>query len=57
MEPLQALALQAILGSDYRRETLNWFRLDSQRKIQANSSDLSPASFRWNILYHRKLYT
>lgn len=46
MDSLQILALQAILGSDYRRESLNWFRLDSG--IQADN---------WNILYSNKLYT
>lgn len=44
----QILALQSILGSDYRREALNLFRLD-------NSPQTPAAKQRWNILYERKV--
>jgi len=51
LEPFQTLALQAILGSDWRRESLNWFRLYNM-----------PANSRlhlenWNILYEYKIYS
>lgn len=50
LEPWQVLALQAICGSDYRREALNWFRLSN---MPANS-DWHRRN--WNILYERKIY-
>jgi hypothetical protein len=48
LQPWQTLALQAILGSDWRREAMNWARL------AANPSH--PAALRrWNILYEEKV--
>lgn len=46
LTPWQTLALQAILGSDKRREALNWFRLFNSRR----------PSRHWNILYEYKVY-
>jgi hypothetical protein len=43
--PLQKVALQAVFGSDVRRETLNLMRV-----FNGNGGDK-----RWNILYSRKL--
>lgn len=47
--PWQALALQAIMGSDWRRESLNLLRLwdgpEPKRQYR----------WRWNILYTRKV--
>jgi len=42
------LALQAILGSDWRREAMNWDRLQAERKDRFSLK-------RWNILYEEKL--
>lgn len=47
--PWETLALQAILGSDPRREAMNWFRL-------ANTPGTKQAEKHWNILYERKIY-
>ena len=49
MLPWSILALQAILGSDWRREAMNWARLASGRTDAF-------AMKRWNILYSKKLY-
>ena len=48
LEPLAIVAIQAILGSDYRRESLNLMRCLSgpRGKNQARG---------WNILFRRKL--
>jgi len=43
------LALQAIIGSDFRREALNFMRLMSLRRDRY-------AMAHWNILYEKKLY-
>jgi hypothetical protein len=43
--PLEKVALQAVFGSDARREALNLMRV-----INGNGKDK-----RWNILYSRKL--
>jgi hypothetical protein len=43
--PIETVALQAILGSDPRRESLNLMRV-----LYGGGSDK-----RWNILYKRKL--
>lgn len=48
-EPFAVLALQTILGSDFRREALNYMRLMSLRRDRY-------AMAHWNILYERKLY-
>lgn len=47
LDAWQILCLQALLGSDWRREAMNWFRLYC-------SQDKS--NWRWNVLYEYKLY-
>ena len=47
----ETVALQAVLGSDRRRETLNLMRL-----MRTRETGMSPfQERRWNILYSRKL--
>jgi len=46
-KPLESLALQAVLGSDIRREALNLFRVLRQPTGLGRS--------RWNVLYSYKL--
>jgi|SRR4030042_90152 len=48
MSPWMILALQAILGSDWRRESMNFARLSSNRKDRFSMK-------RWNILYAEKI--
>lgn len=47
MLPAEIVALQAVLGSDRRRETLNLMRVMSEFGPEGNK--------RWNILYRSKL--
>lgn len=51
LKPAESVALQAILGSDFKREAFNLFR--------AHRLSLAPAFWRalprWNILHARKL--
>lgn len=48
MSPWMLLALQAILGSDWRRESMNFARLASGRTDRFSME-------RWNILYEEKM--
>lgn len=48
LSPWKILALQAILGSDPRREAMNWARLNAEPKSKF-------ALRRWNILYEYKI--
>ena len=48
MQPWEHLALQAILGSDWRREAMNFARLAAGRSDRFSME-------RWNILYQEKL--
>jgi hypothetical protein len=51
LSPLEILTIQAVLGSDRRRENLNLMRL--LRTRESGMSDFQ--SKRWNILYRTKL--
>jgi hypothetical protein len=51
LQPAEQVALQAVLGSDRRREGLNIFRVLSMRRKGA--SDFWQA--RWNLLFKGKL--
>jgi hypothetical protein len=49
VEPWQALVLQALMGSDWRRESLNLLRLwDTAGQVQRG------LKWRWNVLYNGK---
>ena len=47
--PIEHVAIQAILGSDFRRETLNLMRVLSEPRGAGRK--------RWNILYEHKLHS
>lgn len=49
VHPWRVIAAQAILGSDYRRETFNLRRTGRWRELSA------VARSRWNVLFLRKL--
>ena len=50
--PAEIVALQTILGSDYRRERLNLMRVLGMRRTPVNAKFWRA---RWNILYAYKL--
>lgn len=50
LHPWKVVALQAILGSDYRRETFNLRRVWNWRGLD------SAARKHWNVLFTRKVH-
>lgn len=48
VHPWRLIAAQAILGSDYRRETFNLRRTGNWRRLSRRARD------RWNVLFRRK---
>lgn len=50
LEPLAIVALQAVLGSDPRRESLNLMRVLNKADIKHGGKQN-----KWNLLYSRKL--
>jgi hypothetical protein len=52
LEPAEIVCLQAILGSDTKRETFNLIRVLWLRRNKSNSTYLNK---RWNLLFDRKI--
>lgn len=50
MHPWRVIAIQAVLGSDYRRETFNLRRTSQWSRLPA------VARKHWNVLFSRKIH-